>query len=87
MGLKYYSDMKDAPLSDLLRQAIINTENRFMNFSDSSLHDFQTLSEVQEHILSFIKVGQLTMIHMFQDLFLNQVQKVSTIYNSLQEFI
>ena len=29
----------------------------------------QTLAEVQEHILSFIKVGQLTMAHMFQDQF------------------
>ena len=25
LGLKYYSDMNDAPLSDLLRQFIINT--------------------------------------------------------------
>ena len=26
--------MKDSPLSDLLRQASINTENQFMAFSD-----------------------------------------------------
>ena len=36
MGLKYYSDMKYEPLSDLLRQASINTENELMAFSDSS---------------------------------------------------
>ena len=28
--------MKDAPLSDLLRQSSIKTENQFMDFSDSS---------------------------------------------------
>ena len=32
--LKYYSDMKDAHLSDLLRQASINTDNNLMIFSD-----------------------------------------------------
>ena len=34
--LNYHSDMKDAPISDLLRQARINTENQLMDFSDSS---------------------------------------------------
>ena len=32
--------MKDAPLFDLLRQAIIKTENRLMDFSDSRCQDF-----------------------------------------------
>ena len=36
MGLKYYSDMNDATLPDLIRQATINTENQLMTFSDSS---------------------------------------------------
>ena len=40
LGLKYYDDMKYAPLSDLLRQASINTENQLMAFSDSSWQDF-----------------------------------------------
>ena len=40
LGLSYYADMKDAPLSDLSRQAIINTENQFMALSDSSWQDF-----------------------------------------------
>ena len=34
--LKYYYDMKDVPLSDLLRQSSIKTENQLMDFSDSS---------------------------------------------------
>ena len=37
--LNYYSDINDAPLSDLLRQAIIKTENPLMDFSDSSWQD------------------------------------------------
>ena len=36
LGVKYYSDMKYAPLSDLLRQASINTDNQLMALSDSS---------------------------------------------------
>ena len=36
LGLKYYDDMKDAPLYDLSIQAIIKTENQLMAFSDSS---------------------------------------------------
>ena len=40
MGFNYYADMKYAPLSDLFRQAIINTENQLMAFSDSSWQDF-----------------------------------------------
>ena len=38
--LKYYDDMNDAPLSDLLIQASIKTENKLMDFSDSSWQDF-----------------------------------------------
>ena len=45
----------------------------------------QTLAEVQEHILYFIKVVQLTMSHMLQYQFLNQVKKVSTMQHALQE--
>ena len=36
LGLKYYAYMKDAPLSYLLRQANINTENQLMSFYDYS---------------------------------------------------
>ena len=40
LGLKYYADMKYAPLSDLLRQYIIKTENQLMDFYDSSWQYF-----------------------------------------------
>ena len=36
LGLKYYVDMNDAPVTDLLRQASIKTENHLIAFSDSS---------------------------------------------------
>ena len=34
LGLKYYAGMNDAPVYELLRQSIINTENQLMDFSD-----------------------------------------------------
>ena len=40
MGLNYYADMKDAPISDLLRQANIKTKNQLMALSDSSWQYF-----------------------------------------------
>ena len=39
LGLKYYSDLNDAPVTDLLRQANIKTKNHLMAFSDSSWQD------------------------------------------------
>ena len=40
MGLKYYADMKDAPLSDLSRTANTKTDNQLMELSDYSSQDF-----------------------------------------------
>ena len=40
LGLKYYADMNDAPVSDLLRQASIKTENQLRALYDSSWQDF-----------------------------------------------
>ena len=39
LGLKYYVDLNDAPVTDLLRQANIKTNNNLMAFSDSSCQD------------------------------------------------
>ena len=39
LGLKYYADLNDALVSDLLRQAIIKTENHLVDFSDSCWKD------------------------------------------------
>ena len=40
LGLKYYADLNDAPVTDLLRQANIKTKNHLMAFSDSIWQDF-----------------------------------------------
>ena len=39
MGLKYYADLNDALVTDLLRQANIKTKNQLMGFSGSSWQD------------------------------------------------
>ena len=36
LGLKYYADMNDLSVPDLLIQASIKTENQLMDFSDFS---------------------------------------------------
>ena len=40
LDLKYYADLNDAPMNDLLTQANIKTKNHLMSFSDSSWQDF-----------------------------------------------
>ena len=87
LGLKYYADLNDSPVTDLLRQANINTKNHLMDFLNLVGKIVQTLEEVQEHILFSIKVDQLTMVHMFQDQLQNPVQKLSTIQHALQEWL
>ena len=61
----------------------IKTKNHLMSFLILVGNIVQTLEEVQEHTLFYIKVGQLTMAHMFQDQSLNPVQKVSTMQHAL----
>ena len=39
LGLKYYADLNDAPVTDILRQANIKTKNHLMAFYDSSWKD------------------------------------------------
>ena len=39
LGLKYYADLNDAPVTDLLRQSNIKTKNHLVDFSDSSWQD------------------------------------------------
>ena len=40
LRLKYYANIDDAEVYDLLRQASNKTENHLMDFSDSSWQDF-----------------------------------------------
>ena len=39
LGLKYYADINDVPVTNLLRQASIKTENHLIDFSDYSWQD------------------------------------------------
>ena len=39
LGLKYYADINDAPVTNLLRQANIKTKNHLITFSNSSCKD------------------------------------------------
>ena len=39
LSLKHYADMNDAPVTNLLRQDSIKTENHLMAFYDSSWQD------------------------------------------------
>ena len=59
MGLKYYADMKDSPLSDLMIQARIKTENPLMDISDSSWKDFPDTGRTTGAYIIFYKVGNI----------------------------
>ena len=39
LGLKYYANLNDAPVTDILRKSNIKTKNHLMGFSDSSWQD------------------------------------------------
>ena len=43
-GLKYYADMNDTPVTDILRKASNKTENHLIAFSDSSWQYFADTS-------------------------------------------
>ena len=54
LGLNYHSDIKDAPLSDLLGQPSIKTEYQLMEFSDYSWKDFpDTVRNTGAYIISY----------------------------------
>ena len=54
LGLKYDVDMNDAPVTDLLRQAIIKTDNQLMDFYDSSWQYFpETVRSTGAYIIFY----------------------------------
>ena len=87
LGLKYYADLNYAPVTDILRQSNIKTNNYLMDFSDSSWQDCPDTGRSTGAYIIFIKEGKLTMVHMFQDQLLNPLHKVSTIQYAPQEWI
>ena len=59
MGLKYYADIKYAPLSGLLRQDNINTENQLMDFSNSSWQDCSYNGRITGEYIIFYQSGPI----------------------------
>ena len=54
MGLKYYDNMNDSPVYDLLIQASIKNENHLMDFSDYSWQDCpDTGRSIEEYIIFY----------------------------------
>ena len=59
LGLKYYADMNDAPVSDLLRQASIQTKNHLMDFSGSSWQYFTDTGRSTGAYIIFYQGGSI----------------------------
>ena len=59
LGLKYYADMNNAPVTDLLRQASIKTENHLMAFSDFSWQDFPDTGRSTGTYINFYQGGPI----------------------------
>ena len=59
LGLKYYADMKDSPLSELLRQVRIKTENKLIAFSDSSWQDLPDTGRITGVYIIFCQGGPI----------------------------
>ena len=57
MGLKYYANMNDAPITDLLRQDNIKIENQLMDFSDSSWQYFPDTGRSTGEYIIFYQGG------------------------------
>ena len=57
--LKYYAGLNDAPVTDLLRQANINTKNHLIDFSDSSWQDCPDTGRITGAYIIFYKGGPI----------------------------
>ena len=59
LDLKYYDEMKDAPLSELSRKDIIKTKNQLMVFSDSIRKDFPKTGRSKGAYMMFYQGGPI----------------------------
>ena len=59
LGLNHYDDINDAPLSELLRQASINTEIQLMTFSDYSWKECPYNDRSTEAYIIFDQIGTI----------------------------
>ena len=59
LGLKYYADLNDAPVTDLLKQANIKTKSHFMAFSYSSWQDCSDTGRSTGEYIIFYQGGPI----------------------------
>ena len=59
LGLNYYANINDAPISDPSRQASINIKNQLMAFYDSSWQDFPDTGRSTVACIIFDQVGTI----------------------------
>ena len=59
LDLKYYVDMNYAPVSDLLRQASIKSENKLMDFFDYSWQYFPDTGRITGVYIIFYQGGEI----------------------------
>ena len=59
LGLKYYADLNDAPVTDILRQVNIKTKNQLMAFSDYSWQDYPDTGRSTGAYNIFYQSGQI----------------------------
>ena len=59
LGLKYYTDLNDAPVTNLLRQTNIKTKNQLMDFSGSSWQDCPDTGRSTGAYIIFYQGGQI----------------------------
>ena len=57
LGLKYYADLNDSPVTDILRQANIKTKNNWMAFSDYSWQDCPDTGKITGAYIIFYQGG------------------------------
>ena len=59
LEIKHYAKIEDAPLSDLLRQSSIKTDNQLMVFTDSIWQDLQNYSISTTAYIVFYQGGRI----------------------------
>ena len=59
LGLKYYADLNDTPVKDLLSQAIIKTKNHLMAFSNSSWQNCPDIGRITGSYIIFYQGGPI----------------------------
>ena len=59
MGLKYYANINDAPVSDLLIKASIKTENQLIDFYDSNWQYFVDTGRSTGAYIIFYQGGKI----------------------------